>query len=85
MLKQMINAFDDGEIDSRWLEIACGEAPFITNRYFFAQQAYQQAREAYELSRKAYETTKAHRELLENKLIPVAKRRNLIAQVLKLK
>ena len=33
VVKQMIDAIDDGQIDSRWLEIACGEAPFITNRY----------------------------------------------------
>ncbi|MBR4903431.1 MAG: restriction endonuclease, partial [Selenomonadaceae bacterium] len=33
IVKQMIDAIDDGKIDSRWLEIACGEAPFITNRY----------------------------------------------------
>ena len=29
----MVDALDDGQIDSRWLEIACGEAPFLTNRY----------------------------------------------------
>ena len=33
VVKQMIDAIDDGQIDSTWLEIACGEAPFITNRY----------------------------------------------------
>ena len=33
VVKFMVNALDDGQIDSRWLEIACGEAPFITNRY----------------------------------------------------
>ena len=33
IVKQMIDALDDGQIDSRWLEITCGEAPFITNRY----------------------------------------------------
>ena len=34
VVKFMVDALDDGgQIDSRWLEIACGEAPFITNRY----------------------------------------------------
>ncbi|MBR6888109.1 MAG: Eco57I restriction-modification methylase domain-containing protein [Selenomonadaceae bacterium] len=33
LVKFMVDALDDGQIDSRWLEIACGEAPFITNRY----------------------------------------------------
>lgn len=33
VVKYMVDAIDDGQIDSRWLEIACGEAPFITNRY----------------------------------------------------
>lgn len=33
VVKYMVDALDDGQIDSRWLEIACGEAPFITNRY----------------------------------------------------
>ena len=33
VVKFMVDALDDGNIDSRWLEIACGEAPFITNRY----------------------------------------------------
>ena len=33
VVKFMVDALDDGKIDSRWLEIACGEAPFITNRY----------------------------------------------------
>ncbi|MBR2773821.1 MAG: Eco57I restriction-modification methylase domain-containing protein [Selenomonadaceae bacterium] len=33
VVKQMIDALDDERIDSTWLEIACGEAPFITNRY----------------------------------------------------
>ena len=33
VVKQMIDALDDGQIDSTWLEIACGEAPFIANRY----------------------------------------------------
>ena len=33
VVKFMVDALDDGLIDSRWLEIACGEAPFITNRY----------------------------------------------------
>ena len=33
IVKQMIDAIDDGKLDSRWLEIACGEAPFIINRY----------------------------------------------------
>ncbi|MBR3051278.1 MAG: Eco57I restriction-modification methylase domain-containing protein [Selenomonadaceae bacterium] len=32
-VKFMVDALDDGRIDSTWLEIACGEAPFITNRY----------------------------------------------------
>ena len=33
VVKFMVDALDDGKIDSRWLEVACGEAPFITNRY----------------------------------------------------
>ena len=33
VVKFMVDALDDEQIDSRWLEIACGEAPFITNRY----------------------------------------------------
>ena len=33
VVKFMVDAIDDGKIDTRWLEIACGEAPFITNRY----------------------------------------------------
>ncbi|MBR0260182.1 MAG: Eco57I restriction-modification methylase domain-containing protein [Selenomonadaceae bacterium] len=33
VVKFMVDAIDDGKIDSRWLEIACGEAPFITTRY----------------------------------------------------
>ncbi|MBD3879102.1 MAG: Eco57I restriction-modification methylase domain-containing protein [Quinella sp. 1Q5] len=33
VVKFMVDALDDGQIDSTWLEIACGEAPFITNRY----------------------------------------------------
>ncbi len=33
IVKQMVDALDDKKIDSRWLEITCGEAPFITNRY----------------------------------------------------
>ncbi len=39
LVKQMIDALDDenlfwqSKIDSRWLEIACGEAPFLVNRY----------------------------------------------------
>ena len=38
LVKQMIDALDENlfwqsKIDSKWLEIACGEAPFITNRY----------------------------------------------------
>ena len=34
VVKFMVDALDDGgQIDSRWLEIACGEAPFLTNRY----------------------------------------------------
>ena len=33
VVKFMVDALDDEKIDSRWLEIACGEAPFITNRY----------------------------------------------------
>lgn len=33
VVKFMVDAVDDGKIDTRWLEIACGEAPFITNRY----------------------------------------------------
>ncbi len=32
VVKFMVDALDDNQIDSRWLEIACGEAPFITNR-----------------------------------------------------
>lgn len=32
-VKFMVDALDDGKLDSTWLEIACGEAPFITNRY----------------------------------------------------
>lgn len=32
-VKFMVDALDDGRLDSRWLEVACGEAPFITNRY----------------------------------------------------
>ena len=31
VVKFMVDALDDGQIDSRWLEVACGEAPFITN------------------------------------------------------
>ncbi len=33
IVKFMVDALDDGNPDSRWLEIACGEAPFITTRY----------------------------------------------------
>ncbi len=33
MVKFMVDAADDGLIGSRWLEAACGEAPFITTRY----------------------------------------------------
>jgi len=33
VVKFMVDAIDDGKLDSRWLEITCGEAPFITNRY----------------------------------------------------
>ncbi|MBE8952804.1 MAG: Eco57I restriction-modification methylase domain-containing protein [Quinella sp. 1Q7] len=33
VVKFMVDALDDGRLDSRWLEVACGEAPFITNRY----------------------------------------------------
>ncbi|MBE8949365.1 MAG: Eco57I restriction-modification methylase domain-containing protein [Quinella sp. 3Q1] len=33
LVKFMVDALDDGQIDSRYIEIACGEAPFITNRY----------------------------------------------------
>ena len=33
VVKFMVDALDDGRLESRWLEVACGEAPFITNRY----------------------------------------------------
>ena len=39
VVKFMVDALDDqaqfwqSRIEARWLEIACGEAPFITNRY----------------------------------------------------
>ena len=33
VVKFMVDALDDKNFDSRWLEMACGEAPFITNRY----------------------------------------------------
>ena len=33
VVKFMVDAADDGRIDSRWIEAACGEAPFITTRY----------------------------------------------------
>ena len=33
VVKFMVDALDDGRLDSRWLEVACGEAPFITTRY----------------------------------------------------
>ncbi|MBQ4404192.1 MAG: Eco57I restriction-modification methylase domain-containing protein [Selenomonadaceae bacterium] len=33
LVKFMVDAIDDRQIDSRYIEIACGEAPFVTSRY----------------------------------------------------